>query len=284
MKRDDIYKYNGLKSPLWSGLYSPLFSPFSGSAIAGGGGDPLLTAALALSPVFLYDHKDITSFYADDAMTTPATVGGVVGAVRDKSGNGRHRKQTLLARKPILRQSGALYYLEFDGIDDALFTDSIDLSSTDAVTLCVGMRKLTDAAEGIVVEFSPSYLTNNGSFAIRSAVAGAASFTATSKGSAVSVLARTGITAPATRVLTMTADISADSLVFRDNGSGSSIASDQGTGNYGNYAFYWGARGGTSARWNGYDYGGALYAVVYSGAQLDAIEDFVADRTGVTLP
>lgn len=32
------YKHNGLKSPLWSGLFSPLFSPFDGSAIAGGGG------------------------------------------------------------------------------------------------------------------------------------------------------------------------------------------------------------------------------------------------------
>jgi len=32
------YRFNGLKSPLWGGLHSPLFSPFGGLAIAGGSG------------------------------------------------------------------------------------------------------------------------------------------------------------------------------------------------------------------------------------------------------
>jgi len=50
-----------------------------------------------------------------------------------------------------------------------------------------------------------------------------------------------------------------------------------------NSAFYFGVRGGTGQLFSGDDYGGALYAIEATGADLTTIETFVADRTGVTL-
>ena len=67
-----------------------------------------------------YDPSDLSTVWADTSGTTPATVGGAVARIDDKSGNGNHATQATAAARPILRQDGALYYLEFDGVDDRL--------------------------------------------------------------------------------------------------------------------------------------------------------------------
>jgi hypothetical protein len=64
-----------------------------------------------------YDPSDLTSLWADDGFT-PAAVDGAIFRMDDKSGNARHLRQATAAARPILRKSGALYYLEFDGVDD----------------------------------------------------------------------------------------------------------------------------------------------------------------------
>jgi hypothetical protein len=51
---------------------------------------------------------------------TPAGVGDGVGKVWDYSGNGNHLLQATASKCPILRNSGALWWLEFDGVDDYL--------------------------------------------------------------------------------------------------------------------------------------------------------------------
>ncbi|MCR9060606.1 MAG: hypothetical protein NXI02_24940, partial [Rhodobacteraceae bacterium] len=43
-----------------------------------------------------------------------------VGTIRDKSANGYYLTAASDAARPILRQSGSLYYLEFDGVDSRL--------------------------------------------------------------------------------------------------------------------------------------------------------------------
>ena len=67
-----------------------------------------------------YDPSDLGSVWADTAATTPATVNGAVARINDKSANGNHAIQATAANRPILRQSGAIYYLEFDGVNDFL--------------------------------------------------------------------------------------------------------------------------------------------------------------------
>lgn len=67
-----------------------------------------------------YDPADLTTLFADRSATpaTPASVDGVVGTIKDKSGNGLHAIAPSDGARSILRQSGALYYIEPDGLDD----------------------------------------------------------------------------------------------------------------------------------------------------------------------
>lgn len=266
-----------------NGRFSPAIT--QAGAGGGGGGDALLDAAIALSPVFLYDHKDITSFFSDSAMTTQAVVGGPIGAVRDKSGNNWHRRQTDNAKRPTLRQSGSLYYIDYNGTTNFLVTDAIDLTGTDALTLCWGVTKSSDAATGIVVEVGVS-INSTAGIALYAPTSVAPMLGLGSRGTAI-VLANYNnalVAAPITRVLTGVAKISTDKCILRANGTQiATTASDQGTGNYANSAVYFGGRGGTSNFFSGDDYGGALYAIEATGANLTAIEAFTADRTGVTL-
>jgi len=92
----------GLRSSRRGGSFSPA-SLFSG----GVGGA-------------FYQPSDLSTLYSDIAGTTAAVVNGPVGKMLDKSGNGNHLTSPVDACRPILRQSGALYYLEFDGTDDGM--------------------------------------------------------------------------------------------------------------------------------------------------------------------
>lgn len=243
------------------------------------GGDAALSAALSLSPVWLYDHKDVTSFYRDTAMTIPAQVGDPVRAVRDKSGNGNHRTTPADSSAGILRQSGDLYYIESDGVDDYMVTPAVNLTATDAVTVCMGLRKLSDASLGVFFE-SSSTMANNGTFSIHAPPGASATIRVASRGTVTKDATVGSLAAPITRVVTLTSDISADSLAIRLNrAAGASSVGDQGTGNYSNTPHYFWMRGGASFPAKVYDYGGALYASKLEGADLAIVEAFVTDRT-----
>lgn len=86
----------------------------------------LKTRAAPFNPLSLFadgstggwwDVSDATTLFTDTGMTTPATVGSAVAAVRDKSGNGNHLLQATLAKRPILSQTGdGKPYLALDGV------------------------------------------------------------------------------------------------------------------------------------------------------------------------
>ena len=223
-------------------------------------------------------------------MTTQAVVGGPIGAVRDKSGNNWHRRQTDNAKRPTLRQSGSLYYIENNGTTNFLVTDSIDLTGTNVLTLCWGAAKETGNNNALVLEASSNATTTNGTMrlfanggsveswecAIRGTVA-QGQFRRTLSGSSKNVVTTIG-------ELIVSASLS-DQLAVRVDGVAATVtgAGTTGGSNYGNHAWYFGARGGASNFFSGDDYGGALYAIKAAGADLAAIEAFVANRTGVTL-
>jgi len=73
--------------------------------------------------IALYDISDLSSLFVERtgaSATTPAQVGGVVGTVRDLSGNGHHLTAPSDAARPILRTGSGFYWLESDGVDDYL--------------------------------------------------------------------------------------------------------------------------------------------------------------------
>ena len=275
-----------LTRPLTGPVTRPLTRAITAAGSGGGGSDPLLVAALATSPAWLYDHKDAASFFSDFAMTTQATVGGTVAAILDKSTNARHRRQADATKRPILRQAGSLYYVEYDGVDDWLATAVVDWSAGDAFTSCHGARKLTDAGSSTIFGLG-DVDTGNGSLGVRFPHGAAPVAAVFSRGtsSRFVIYNNAAVAAPVTCVLTSLSDISVPVVTLRVNAVqvGTSAVS-QGTGNFGVYAVKFGANGALSTSlFSGFDYGGLGVTRQLSGAELTAVEAFVADRTGIVL-
>ncbi|MBT0886278.1 MULTISPECIES: hypothetical protein [Acinetobacter] len=240
---------------------------------------------------FAYDPNDLTTLYQDAAGTVPVTgVGQAVGLIKDKSGRGNHAYQTTSASRPLLQRNATIgvYYLEFDGSDDFLVTNSIDFTATDKASLFAGVRKLSDTAQ-IITELSETYNVNNGSFCfIAGNDVGGIGYISIGRGSAtvdVSQFARSfTYIAPDTAVLSVKHDISNSLSSIRRNGvSGMDGLGYKGSGNFGNYPLYIGRRGGTSFPFNGHIYSLIGVGRLTTDAETAVIEKELAKRTGVTL-
>jgi hypothetical protein len=151
----------------------------------------------------------------------------------------------------------------------------------DKVQVFAGVRKLSDAARGTIVEHSATIASNNGSFHLTAPNAASATFGFESKGTTLTDAVAT-FAAPTTRVVTGIGDIAGDSTIIRANGTQQDQdTADQGTGNYLAYPIYIGRRGGTTLPFNGQIYS----MIVRFGANLDAgtitpTETFVNGKTG----
>lgn len=102
---------------------------------------------LSLAPFIWLDPSDLTTLFQERtgaSATTPAEVDGVVGTMLDKSGNGRHVIAPSDAARPILRNSGSLYWLETDGIDDALTTGVVG-AAAQPVEMMTAFRRISSA-------------------------------------------------------------------------------------------------------------------------------------------
>lgn len=177
------------------------------------------------------------------------------------------------------------YYLQADGSDDGMVTPALDLSATDKIGVFTAVRKLSDAATAVLLESSAAYASNNGTFIMLAApvAAGFARYDFYSRGtSAAAVASPSSFAAPITSVVTGTSDISGDSAILRVNGAQvATSATDQGAGNYGNYALYFFRRGGSSLPFNGLEYGFALCDTTPSAAQIAAMETYYNNIVGV---
>lgn len=235
---------------------------------------------------FVYDPNDRSTMFQDAAGTVPVTaVGQPVGLIMDKSGRNNHARQTTSASRPILRQNATTgaYYLEFDGIDDFLVTNSINFTSTDKVSLFAGVRKLLDTTQRCLVELSVG--ASNGLFSLWSpSYANGKNFAFWSKGTVLNANAFNVDTEIGVYAVTGYGDILNKIAELRVNGVRKVLSNaNQGTGNYGNYPLYIGRRAGTS-----FPFTGHIYSIVGVGrlateSETAAIEKELAKRTGVTL-
>jgi hypothetical protein len=181
-----------------------------------------------------------------------------------------------------------VWYLSFDGTDDGMLTGTIT-PGIDKAQIFSGVRKLADSGDQIIAELSANLNSNNGSLYLSGAIGGASVHAFVAKGTLPtfgSIATATGIVAPATSVLTGTADIPADSVAIRRNGVvAATSSSDLGTGNFLAYPLYLGRRGGTVLPYNGRIYS----MIVRFGANLSAstilqTETWVGDKTGINIP
>lgn len=192
-------------------------------------------------------------------------------SIKEISGNHAFNSSGNSANFPVLQQDGTgRYYLAFNGVNQWLQTNSIDLTYGDKILVCAGVRKLSDAAAGTLAELSSVWASNTGAFGFFAPVSAAANFGFASRGSSngASTISPSLFPSPVTSVISGVGDIYSPSTTIRVNGSqvAQSIAS-QGAGNYGNHPLYIGARAGTSLFFNG-----RLYGLVVAGKQASARE------------
>jgi len=230
-----------------------------------------------------YDPSKLSSMKQLSDGTVDAVVDSPVGYIEDQSGNGNTLIQATTATRPTLRQSGSLYYLEFSGSQGMVSSSDIDFTGTDAMTICVGVTKDSDQTSNIAELSVNSGGTNPGSFRFGSISGNIWRYS--SRGTEALVAASaTGFSA-GTNVLTGLSDISDDSVIIRVDGSqeGSS-ATDQGTGNYGDYPLNLGARNnGNALQLDGRIYSFIVRGASSSAAEIASIETYVANKTGVSL-
>jgi hypothetical protein len=253
-----------------------------GLGALGGGFSPLSLFAAGEQGYWL-DPSDFSTMFQDAAGTTPVTaVGQSVRRWLDKSGRGNHFTQANVANAPLLQQdTSGRYFLLFDGSDDWLQSAAtINPGSVDKAQVFAGVRKLSDAATGMVVEASNT--VSNGTFRIAAPFGVAANYYFESVGTARAAAIGTTFTAPVTNVLTGIGDIAADTSILRVNGTQvASNPADQGTGNYLTYTHFIGRRGGATNPFNGRIYPLIVrYGANLTADQIAATETFVNQRTG----
>ena len=179
-------------------------------------------------------------------------------------------------------------YLAFNGTSSAMSTPgNVNLSGTDKVTVFAGVRKLSDAALGVVAEFSAGIATNNGSFLLSAPNSAAANYNFSSKGTTQVDNTVTTYTAPISNVVTGQGNISAPSNVIRVNGTqAGSVVTTQGTGNYGTFALNLGARNAQSGTptvgtfFNGYLYSAIGVGAASTAAQISSTESWINVKEG----
>lgn len=178
-------------------------------------------------------------------------------------------------------------YLAANGTNTWMQTNSIDFTGTDKVAVFAGLRKLSDAASGVMFDLSDAGPTRTGVFSlIAPSASGANSYRFTSKGGGTIAAAGTGAFAPApdSSVLSCVGDIGGDvSQLTRNRTLVETITSDQGTGNYGNYPLYLFRRGGTSSPFNGNFYGLVIRGALTNDPDILKMERWLALKTGVQL-
>jgi len=228
-----------------------------------------------------YDPSDLSTLFQNSDGTTAVAVGDPVGYIEDESGNGNHAIQATSDRRPVLRQAGSLYYLEFDGANSCLATSAIDFSGGDQMSLFAGTRK-EGSTNQMIAELSDNVASNNGAFRL---FGNSTLWRYSSKGSNLVSGTATSYNAPVTSIITGTSDISADQLTIRVDGADKeSSTSDQGTGNYGNYVLNMGARNNGAAQpLTGDIYGLIVRNVVSSAKDIASTEAYLAAKSGVTL-
>jgi hypothetical protein len=145
--------------------------------------------------------------------------------------------------------------LYFNGTSHFMTTPVIT-PNTDKAQVFAGVRKLSDAATGQILETSTSTDTNNGTVFLRApsdSAVNAYAFRSRGTQSRQASIPVANFPAPISNTLTALGDISAPLAALRVNGTQvAQSTEDQGTGNYLAYQMFIGARGGTSIFFNGY--------------------------------
>ena len=224
------------------------------------------------------------TLFQDAAGTIPVTAAGQpVGLSKFTAGGQIGFVQATAANRPIYQlDAQGRGCLAHNGLNQWMAAAAIAWGSDEA-TICAGVRKLSDAAQGVVFETgtnSGGGGAESGVFALLAPRTGA-DFGVNFKGSQISAATSAGQAAPKTVVVTGIGKISADIVRLRINGvPDAQSTADQGLGSYGTYPLYAGARAGTGVYLNGARYPSVGLNRLLTEAELAQLEAWVNARTG----
>jgi hypothetical protein len=172
-------------------------------------------------------------------------------------------------------------YLSYNGSNQWMQTAAaVNFSATDEMSVFAGVRKVSDAARANIYEMGTGTDLNNKVFLSAPSANGSTNYSYNSNGSSLSTAIATPYVAPIFNTITGISEISSDTMIIRINGAQvATSASDQGTGNYGNYVTYFGARAGTSLYFNGLEFSTIIRGALTSGTLLTRTEQYVARQT-----
>lgn len=226
------------------------------------------------------------TLFQDAAGTQPVTaIGQPVGLMLDRSGQGNHATQVTASKRPLLQQDGGgLYYLDFDGLDDAMVTGSVNFTSTDKVTMVTGLRR-RGTSTGVLLEMSSNF-NSNSAFAAFAPISGNSVYFVTQAGGGIYSSAQlSDVAAPSLGVFAFAADraLATNEVSIRKNGVAATTGRAENSntsGNYGNHPLYIGGRGGSSLFFNGALYGLIVVGAAPSAGEIANAETFMNIRTG----
>ena len=238
-----------------------------------------------------YDPSDLSTMFQDAAGTTPVTADGQpVGKILDKSGRGNHASQATAAKRPLYKTSGGLHWLQFDGVDDALATASIDFTSTDKTSVFSGIRKTSDASLGYVVDLGENSYSNPGFNIMAPKDLSDDSYGFSLYQTALASCKVEPFSAPITSVVSCLFDYAgttiSDEIKPRVDGQIPTLtvnsAGPAGVGNFPSANLYIGRRS------DGFTLNGNIYSLIVLGRlattqEITDTETWVAAKTGVTL-
>jgi len=187
-----------------------------------------------------------------------------------------------VAAATVYDTAGFLPYLAFDGLSWSMGTNSINPGAVDKAQVFAGVRKLSDAAQGAVAEFSATIASNNGTFLLAAPDGATQTYGFDSKGTTQVDAVASSLAAPRTNVVTGLADIAGDSCVIRVDGAvADTETGDQGTGNFLTYPLFIGARNNAGSFFQGWLSSMIVrFGANLSQSQIEATESWVNSRTG----
>lgn len=170
-------------------------------------------------------------------------------SVREIRGNHAIQNGPSSSRPKLQPNGNGTWHLSFDGDNDFLVVDDLDLTATDTVTAMWSGQ--VDITQRMILEFSTAAGSSSpGSYYLFATGSG---YQARSAGTSVASAQSGAGTATGAAVLTQRMKIGSDELSLRKNGSPLVSASqDHGSGNFGQYPLFLGSRGGTGLFMQGF--------------------------------
>lgn len=258
--------------------------PFAAATLGRSAKQGILTPLFKGKQGFWYDPSDLGSMWQDSGKTAPAAVGSPVGYIQDKSGNKNHAFQATAGKRPILRSSGGLNWLEFDGVDDYLSTNAFVFGDGTTASIAYAAQK-SSTAVGLIAETSPSTSSNSGS--MYATINDSGTLSCGMRGAAGTIIGYgNNVAVGATFVGVFSNDTSNTSGEYiRINGvsqGGNSSGNPGGAGSVALNASFVGARGGTSAFFNGRLYELFVRSGMLTSAEITKVEGYFQSKSGIS--